>query len=143
MQADVNFIGCPDKLIGQAWPAAAAEDNSGLFKGPIHFLIPPAGVPKLHYIAAREIELAHNRVQPRLCVAVARRQLKQEAAHLLAQNIGEEAKIPYERFGALEPSYMSDEFTDFDSVNELFLAGLTDAARPGRWQPSATSKRRR
>jgi len=112
-------------------------------KGPVDFLVPPAGVPEFDDIATGGIELAHNRVQPRLCVAVARRQLKQEAAHLLAQNIGEEAKIPYERFGALEPSYMSDEFTDFDSVNELFLAGLTDAARPGRWQPSATSKRRR
>src|SRR3954453_559845 len=76
MQADVNFIGCPDKLIGQAWPAAGAEDNSGLFKGPIDFLIPPAGVPKLHNVAAGRIELAHDRVQPRSCVAVARRQLE-------------------------------------------------------------------
>jgi hypothetical protein len=56
---------------------------------------------------------------------VARRQLKQEAAHPLAQNVGEEAKIPNERLSALEPSYMGDEFTDFDSVNKLFLAGLT------------------
>jgi hypothetical protein len=59
MQADVNFIGCPNKLIGQAWSAAAAEDNSGLFKGPINFLIPPAGVPELHNVAARGFKLAH------------------------------------------------------------------------------------
>src|SRR5882757_3053236 len=102
MQTDINFIGCPDKLVGQAWPAAGAEDNSGLLKGLVNFLIPPAGVPEFDDIATRGIELAHNRVQPRLCVTVARRQLKQEAAHPLAQNIGEEAKIPNERLGALE-----------------------------------------
>src|SRR4051794_15970916 len=60
MQADVNFIGCPDKPIGQAWSAAAAKDNSGLSKGPINLLIPPAGVPKLHNVAARGIDLAHD-----------------------------------------------------------------------------------
>src|SRR4051794_30782662 len=74
MQTDINLIGCPDKLVGQAWPAAGAKDNSGLLKGPVNFLIPPTSVPEFDDIATRGIELAHNRVQPRLCVAVARRQ---------------------------------------------------------------------
>ena len=29
MQADVNFVGCPDEFVGQARPAAGADDNSG------------------------------------------------------------------------------------------------------------------
>src|SRR3954465_11663645 len=121
MQADVNFIGCPDKLVGQAWPAATAEDNSGRFKGPINFLVPPAGVPKLHNVAARGIELAHDRVQPRSCVAVARRQLEQQAAHPLSQNIGDDAEIPNQGLCALEPFHMRDELTDLDGVNKLLL----------------------
>src|SRR3954465_11318686 len=124
MQADVNFIGCPDKLVGQAWPAATAEDNSGRFKGPINFLVPPAGVPELHNVTARGIELAHDRVQPRSCVAVARRQLEQQASHLLSQNVGDDAEIPNQRPGAFEALYMGDELTDLDGVNELLLAGL-------------------
>src|SRR3954452_5748491 len=128
MQADVNFIGCPDKFIGQARPTAAAEDNSGCFKGPINFLVPPAGVPKLHNVAARGIELARDRVQSRSCVAVTRRQLEQQAAHPFSQNIGDDAEIPNQRLCALEPSYMRDELADLYGVNELFPDGL---AAPG------------
>src|SRR6185437_8858428 len=64
----------------------------------------------------------------RFCVAVARRQLEQKAAHPVSQDIGNDAEIPNERLCALEPLYMSDEFTDLDGINELFLAGL---ASPG------------
>src|SRR5436305_14261640 len=128
MQADVNVIRGPDKLIGQAWPAARAEDNSGLCKGPIDFLVPPAGVPKLDNVAARGIELAHDRVQPRSRVAVARRQLEQQAAHPFSQDVGDEAEIPNQRLCALEPFYMRDELADLDGVNELFLGRL---AAPG------------
>src|SRR3954470_9291849 len=109
MQAEVNFIGCAHKFIRQARPAAAAEDNSGGCEGPINLLVPPAGVPKLHDVAARGIELAHDRVQPRSRVAVARRQLEQQAAHPFSENIGDEAEIPNQRLGALEAFYMSDE----------------------------------
>ena len=63
-------------------------------EGPVNFLIPPAGVPKLHNVAVRRIELAHYRVQPRFGVATARRQLEEEAAHPVAQNIGDYSKIP-------------------------------------------------
>src|SRR3954467_7573319 len=141
MQAEVNLIGCPDKLIGQAWPAAGAEDNSGLFKGPINFLVPPAGVPKLHNIAARGIELAHDRVQPRSGVAEARRQLEQQTAHPFSQNIGDDAEIPNQRLGALEPSYMSENAADLYGVNEFsWPAG---GVRLGRWRQLATSKRMR
>src|SRR3954468_5290205 len=121
MQADVNFIGCPDKLVRQARPAAAAEDDSGLSKGPINCLIPPAGVPELHHVAARRIELAHDRVQPRSRVAIARRQLEQQAAHPFSEDISDHAEIPNQGLGALESSYMSNELTDLDGVNELFL----------------------
>jgi hypothetical protein len=55
MQADVNFIGGPDKLIGQAGSAAGAEDDSGLPEGVVNFLLPPAGMPKLHHVPARGI----------------------------------------------------------------------------------------
>src|SRR3954468_17974290 len=114
MQADVNFIGCPDKLVRQARPAAAAEDDSGLSKGPINFLVPPAGVSELHHVAARRIELAHDRVQPRSRVAVARRQLEQQAAHPFAENIGHHAEIANQGLCALEPSYVSNELADLD-----------------------------
>ena len=124
MQADVNFIGCPDKFIGQARPAAAAEDNSGRCKGAINFLVPPAGVPKLHNVAARGIELARDRVQPRPRVAVAGWQLEQQAAHPFSEDIGNHAKIPNQSLCALESFYMSNELTDLDGVNEVFLTRL-------------------
>jgi hypothetical protein len=66
MQTDINFVGCPDKLVGQAWPAAGAEDNSRLLKGSVNFVIPPAGVPEFDGVATRGIELAHDRVKPAL-----------------------------------------------------------------------------
>jgi len=137
MQADVNFVGGPDKLVGQARSAAGAEDDSGLPEGVVNFLLPPARMPKLHHVAARGIELVHNRVQPRFCVAVARRQLEQKAAHPVPQNIGNDAEIPNERLCAPEPFYMSDELTDLDGVNEFFLSGL---APPG---PNIGSRRPR
>jgi hypothetical protein len=56
-QADVNFIGSADELVGQARPAAGAEDDSGLAEGVIDLVIPPAGVPEFNYVAARRIEL--------------------------------------------------------------------------------------
>ena len=128
MQADINFIGRPDELIGQARSAAGAEDDPCLAEGAVDLLIPPAGVPEFHDVAARGIELADNVIEPGLGVAIARRQLKQKAAHPVAEDIGDHPKILHESLRALELLDMGDELADLDGVNELFLAGL---AAPG------------
>jgi len=85
VQADICFIGCADKLIGQARSAAGAEDEPGLSEGAVHLVIPPAGVPEFDGIAARAIELDDNFIKPGLGVTMARRQQKQKSSHPLAQ----------------------------------------------------------
>ena len=85
MQANVNLIGGLDELIGQAWAAAGAEDDTRLAEGAENFFIPPTGVPEFHDVATCRIELADNIVEAGFGVAIARRQLKQETAHSVAE----------------------------------------------------------
>jgi hypothetical protein len=58
MQADVDFVGGPDKLVWQSRPAAGAENYAGLPKGVVNVFVPPTGVPELDDVAPRGIELA-------------------------------------------------------------------------------------
>ena len=102
---------------------AGAEDNSGLSEDPVYLFIPPAGVPEFHNIAARGIELADNVIEPVLGEAIARRQLKQEAAHAIAKNIGDHPKVLYEGLCPLELLDVGDELADLDGVHELFFPG--------------------
>ena len=128
VQANVYFIGCSDEFIGQARSATRAEDDPGLLEGVIYLFIPPAGVAKFNDVASRRIKLGDDVVKSGLRVAVARGELEQKTAHAVAENIGDHSKILDESFGAREPLHMRDELTDFDGVNEFFLAGL---AAPG------------
>jgi len=135
MQADVNLIGGLDELIGQAWAAAGAEDDTCLSEGAVNFFIPPTDVPEFHDVATGGIELADNIVEAGFGVAIARRQLKQETAHSVAEDIRDHPKILYESCRALELLDVGDELADLDRIDELFLAGLTAPglnARNGR-----------
>src|SRR6476659_9259317 len=135
MQADVNLIGGLDELIGQARAAAGAEDNACLPEGAVNFFMPPTGVPEFYDVATGGIELADNIVEAGFCVAIARRQLKQETAHSVAEDIRDHAEILYERLCALELLDVGDELADLDRIDERFLAGLTAPgpnARNGR-----------
>ena len=125
MQADVNLIGGPDELIGQARAAAGAEDDTCLAEGAVNFFIPPTGVPEFHDVATGGIELADNIIEAGFGVAIARRQLKQETAHPVAEDIRDHAKILYESLRALELLDVGDELADLDRIDERFLAGLT------------------
>ena len=129
MQADVNFIGGLDELIGQARAAAC------LAEGAVNFFIPPTGVPEFHDVATGRIELANNIIEASLGVAIARRQLKQETAHSVAEDIRDHPKIFYECCRAFERLEVGDELADLNRINEHFLAGLTAPglnARNGR-----------
>jgi hypothetical protein len=95
MQADVNFIGGLDELIGQARAAARAEDDTCLAEGAVNFFIPPTGVPEFHDVAPGGIELVDNIVEAGFGVAIARRQPKQETAHSVAEEIRDHPKILY------------------------------------------------
>ena len=128
VQADVNFIRCPDELIGQARAAAGTEDDPCLPEGAIDLLIPPAGVAKFHDVPARGIELADDIAEPGLSVAVAWRKLKQEASHAIAQYVGDHPEILHERLRALELLDVGDVLADLDRVDELLLPRL---APPG------------
>ena len=125
MQANVNLIGGLDELIGEAWAAAGAEDDTRLAEGAENFFIPPTGVPEFHDVATRRIELADNIVEAGFGVAIARRQLKQETAHSVAEDIRDHAEILYERLCALELLDVGDELADLDRIDERFLARLT------------------
>ena len=76
VKANIDFIGRLDKFIWQTWSAAGAKNDPGFSKGPIDFLIPPAGVPEFYDVAAGGIKLADNFVEPCPSEAVTRRQLK-------------------------------------------------------------------
>ena len=128
VQPQIDIVGGPDKFVGKARPAAGAEDRSGLTKRVVNCLVPPAGVTELDDVAAGWIELAQNRVEPRLGIAMTWWKLEQKASHPVAQDIGDHAKILHERFCALEPFDVSDELADFDRVNEVSTARL---APPG------------
>ena len=123
MQADVNLIGGLDELIRQAWAAAGAEDDTRLAEGAVHIFIPPSGVPEFHDVATRGIELADNIFEAGCGVAIARRQLKQETAHPVAEDIRDHPKILYESLRALELLDVGDELADLDRIDEVFLPG--------------------
>ena len=125
MQADVNLVGGLDELIGQARTAAGAEDDSCLAEGAVDIFIPPTGVPEFYDVATRGIELADNIFEAGFGVVIARRQLKQETAHSVAEDIRDHAEILYERLCALELLDVGDELADLDRIDERFLARLT------------------
>ena len=101
VQADVNLIRRPDELIGQARSAAGAEDDPSLSEGAVNLFVPPTDVPKFDDVAARGIELADDVVEPGLGEAVAWRELEQEAAHAIAEDVCDHSKILHERSSCL------------------------------------------
>ena len=60
VQAKIDVVRRPDKLIRQSWSAAGAEYYSCLAKGAVDLFVPPAGVPEFDNIAACRVELADN-----------------------------------------------------------------------------------
>ena len=119
VQADIHFTGRADKLVRQARSAAGAEDDPGLSKGAIHFVIPPAGMAEFDDIPASGIKLADNVIEPGLGVAIAWRQLKQKTSHPLAENIGDDPKVLHQCFRPLEFLDMSYELANLGRVHEL------------------------
>ena len=106
MQADIHFVRCPDEYIRQSWSAAGAEYYSCLAKGAVDLFVPPTGVPEFDNIAACRVELADNFLETGVGVAIARRKLEQEAAHLVPENVGDQSKIPNERLCVFKLLYM-------------------------------------
>lgn len=100
MHANVDFLSRPDKGLRQSRRATRAKNYARLTKGAVHVLVPPACVPEFDDIAPRRIKLANNVLEAHRGVSVARRKLKQKAAHPVAEKIGNHAKIFYEGFCA-------------------------------------------
>ena len=96
VQPQVDLIGRPDEFVREPRPAAGAEDRAGLTKCGVHRLVPPARVTELNYVPPCWIELAENRSQARLCIAMTRWKLEEKASHPVPQDIGDHAKIFYE-----------------------------------------------
>src|SRR5690349_18102937 len=82
-------------------------------------------MPEFYDVAARRIELAHNRGQPRLCIVVARRKLKKKTPHPFAKDIRDDPKILHEGFRADEALYVRDVFIDLNCVDETLARRLT------------------
>jgi hypothetical protein len=128
VKSHVNLISRFDEFVGKTGPAARAKNEPRLPKGGVDLLVPPALVPEFHGVAARWIELAHDRIQARLGVAGAWRQLEKKASHPLTEDVGDHAEVPNERFRALELLDVGDELANLHGVNEISAARL---AAPG------------
>ena len=127
MEAYIDFVRRANEFIWQSRRAAGAEDNACLAKGVVDFLVPPAGVPEFDDVAPRGIELTYDVLEPYLGVAIARRQLKKEAAHSVSENIGDHSEVLYESFRALEFLHVGNELADFYGVDKPLL---TEPALP-------------
>src|SRR3954471_8821203 len=114
MQPQIDVVRGPDKFVREARPAAGAEDRAALPEFCVNCLIPPTGVPKLDGVAPRWVELAEDRCLPRFRITMPRWKLEEKAAHPVAEDIGDHAKIGHEGFCALKPLDVSDELADFD-----------------------------
>lgn len=123
MQADIHVVRGPDEHIRQSWSAAGAEYYPRLAKGAVNLFVPPAGVPEFDNIAACRIELADNFLEAGVGIATTRRKLEQEAAHLVAQNVGDQSEIPNEGLWTFKLLYMSDELANLHGVHKLLFAG--------------------
>lgn len=60
MEADVNVVGCLDKLVRKAGPAARTKNCPRGPEGVVHRFIPPAPMPEFHNIAPTMIKLVQN-----------------------------------------------------------------------------------
>jgi len=98
VQPQIDIVRGPDKFVGEARPAAGAEDRSGLAERIVNCLIPPAGVTELDDVTPGWIELADNRSEPRLGISMTWWKLEEKASHPIAQDIGDHAKVRHERF---------------------------------------------
>jgi len=109
VEAHIYLVSRADQVIWQSRRAARAKDDAGLSKGIVDVVVPPASVPEFDDVAACRIELADNIVEACSGVAVARRQLKQEAAHSIAEDIRNHPEILDESLGTLEFLDVGDE----------------------------------
>src|SRR4029077_15723236 len=87
MQADIDFVRRSNEFIWQSRRAAGAQDSACSAKGTVDFLVPPARVPEFGALAPRGIELTYDVIESHLCITIARRQLKKEAAHPVSENV--------------------------------------------------------
>ena len=87
-------------------------------KGVIHVLVPPAAVTEFDDVAPARVELADDRVQPRGGIVEARGQLKQQAAHVRAEQVGDQPEVTNQALRSLEAPGVGDELVDFDGVDE-------------------------
>ena len=110
---------------GRRGAATRAKDDFGVAKGAIDVVIPPALVSKFYGIAPCRIELSDGECEPGRGESIARRELKEEAPHPLAEDVGDDPEVAYQGFGALELLDMDYELADLRSVDETPVARLT------------------
>ena len=75
-------------------------------------------MPEFDDVAPRGIELTYDVLEPYLGAAIARRQLKKEAAHSVSENVSDHSEVLYESFRALEFLHVGNELADFYSVDK-------------------------
>src|SRR5262249_16306096 len=89
----IDIVRGPDKFVREARSTGGAEDRASLAERIVNRFIPPTGVTELDDVTPSWIELAENRSEPRLGILITGWKLEKEAAHALAKDIGDHAKI--------------------------------------------------
>src|SRR5688572_11765971 len=82
VETDVCATIAGDEAFRQARRADGAEDRAAPANRFIRITVPPALMAKLQHVALPAVELREQSFQPTGGVSEARRELKQEAAHL-------------------------------------------------------------
>ena len=124
VQTHINLVRRQDEFVGEARSAAGTEYDPGFAKSRVNLRVPPAFMPEFHDIAACGVKLAHDRVQTGFGVAETWRQLEEKAAHLLAEDICDHAKILDERLRAFELLDMRNELANLDRIDRVLAASL-------------------
>lgn len=124
MEPDIDFVRCLDQLIRQARTATGAEHDIVYPKSGEDVIVPPAAMPEFHDIAPGRIKLSSNAVQPRATEMKARWQLKEKAAHVRTEEVGDMAEVADEFLRSGEMFDVSDQLGNFDRIDKFPSAHL-------------------
>src|SRR5690349_4203862 len=119
MEPDVDFFRRLDQPIRQARAATGAENDTVRLKSGENALVPPASMPKFDDVAPGRVELSSDAIQPRATEMKARWQLKQKAADVSTEEVGNMAKVADEFLRSDETFDVSDQLGNFDRINKF------------------------
>ena len=119
MKADVNVIGSNNQIVRQLRRADGAEYDFVRAQRREDFRRPPARMAKFQDVSIGGIELRQNQFKSRRSEFEIRRQLKQKAAQLWTEHVGNLIKFTDQILCALKAFLVRDGAIDFDGVAKV------------------------